>query len=135
MGVWFVANWPAVARNVAVVEPAGTVTEPGTLNAVKLDARFTVAPVEVLTVTLQLLELPGIRVVGLHAMALTVTAGAAAVIVPPLAVTVTADPVRSAPTGLMSPIAALLLPENVAVMVATIPLEIVFALIPEAMQI
>jgi hypothetical protein len=63
---------PAVALNVAVIEVAPTVTEPGTVNDVELLASFTVAPPLLLSVTVQVLEPPAVRVEGAQASALTV---------------------------------------------------------------
>jgi hypothetical protein len=42
--VWFVVTEPAVAVKVAVVEPAGTVTEAGTVRAALLSLRLTAVP-------------------------------------------------------------------------------------------
>src|SRR5580692_2309026 len=48
-------NWVAVATNVALVEPLGTVTELGTRRLPELDARLIVAPADPLTVTVHVL--------------------------------------------------------------------------------
>ena len=128
-------NWPAAAGKVTTLAPAGTVTEAGTVRYGELDARFTVAPVEALTVTLQVLEAPGAKVDGEHTMELTVTVGVAMFTVPPAAVSGIVVPVEEAPNTLIKPIDALLVPVNVAVRVAAIPSGIVLAFMPDATHV
>ena len=135
VGVWFVLNWPAVAGKVATLAPAGTVTEAGTVRYAELDARLTVAPVEALTVTLQVLEAPGAKVDGEHTMEVAVTVGVAMFTVPPEAVSGSVLPVEEAPDTLIKPIDALLVPVNVAVRVAAIPSVIALAFMPDATHV
>jgi hypothetical protein len=71
---WLVVKLPVVALNVAVVDPAGAVTDVGTVNAVFVLASATVAPpagAAWLSVTVQLLVPLGPRVVGAHTKAVT----------------------------------------------------------------
>jgi hypothetical protein len=70
---------PAVAVNVAVVAPAATATDPGTLSPGTLLDSATVAPPVFDTVTVQLLVPPLFNDVGVHAMLLTTTAVAKAI--------------------------------------------------------
>jgi hypothetical protein len=62
-----------VAVNVAVVLPATTVTEAGTVNAAALLDRFTVAPPVFDTVTVQVELPPDPRLAGAHASELSTT--------------------------------------------------------------
>jgi hypothetical protein len=90
-----------VAVKVAEVDPAATVTEAGTLTD-PLEVRFTAAPpvpALVLSVTVQLLELPGPRVLGLQTTPVTV-GGEATTMDPPVAVMVLAMAVGEAPKAL-----------------------------------
>jgi len=64
------ATAAAVALNVAVVAPAATVTDGGTVSAVLLLARVTLDPPRGavwVSVTVQVLTAPGPRVAGTHA--------------------------------------------------------------------
>jgi hypothetical protein len=70
---------PAVAVNVAVVAPAATVTDPGTVRPVALLVSVTVAPPVFDTITVQLLVAPLFKDVGVHAILLTTTAVAKAI--------------------------------------------------------
>jgi hypothetical protein len=66
------------ALKVAEVEPAATVTEAGIVSAVLVSVRVTDAPpvgAALLTVTVQVLEAFGPRLVGLHASEETTTDG------------------------------------------------------------
>jgi hypothetical protein len=69
-----------VAVNVAVVLPATTVTEAGTVNAPALSERVTVAPPVFDTVTVQVELPPDPRLVGLHANPLTTVAVASVIV-------------------------------------------------------
>jgi hypothetical protein len=62
-----------VAVNVAVVLPATTVTEAGTVNAPALSERVTVAPPVFDTVTVQVELPPDPRLAGAHASELSTT--------------------------------------------------------------
>jgi hypothetical protein len=66
IAVWSAAITSAVAVNVCTVEPEGAVTDAGMLKAALSDARLTVAPCVVESVTLQSAEPPGPRVVGVQ---------------------------------------------------------------------
>ena len=71
---------PAVAVNVAVVLPAATATEAGTVNAPALSKRVTVAPPVFDTVTVQVELPPDPRLAGAHVSALTTVAVASAIV-------------------------------------------------------
>ena len=64
---------PAVAVKVAVVFPAPTVTEAGTVNAAALLDNVTVAPPVCVTVAVHVELPPDTRLVGLHVTALSST--------------------------------------------------------------
>ena len=123
-------NCAAVATNVALVEPLGTVTELGTGRLPELDARPIVVPVDPLTVSVHVLAPPGATVAGVHEILLRVTAGALMPTVPPVPVTAIPLPAAEAAIGFVSPIAAALLPESVTDTVAMTPSPIVVAFIP-----
>ena len=125
-----VVNCVAVATNVVLVEPLGTVTELGTGRLPELDARLIVAPVDPLTVTVHVLAPPGATVAGVHEILLRVTAVAPTPTVPPVPVTAIPLPAADAAIGLVSPIAAALLPESVTVTVAMTPSAIALEFIP-----
>lgn len=130
-----VLNWPAVATKVALVAPVGTVTAAGSVKFGELDVNVTVAPLVALIVTVHVLVPPAIKVAGEHEILLMVAVGAVALTVPPVPVNGMAVPSGAAPSPLIMPIAALLLPDRVAVTVAAIPLAIVFAFMPDAIQV
>jgi hypothetical protein len=71
---------PAVAVNVAVVLPAPTVTEAGTVNAAALLDSVTVAPPVFDTVTVQVELPPDPRLAGLHVNPLTTVAVASVIV-------------------------------------------------------
>ena len=73
VAVWSDAIVPAVAVNVAVVDPAATVTDPGTVSAAVLLDSVTVPPPVFVSVTVQLLVPPLLSVAGVHDNELTVT--------------------------------------------------------------
>jgi hypothetical protein len=97
----------------------------------ELDARFTVAPVEALIPTEQVLDAPGARVVGMHARLLTVV-GAVMLTLPPVVVTGMPLALGEAPKPLTRPIVAPLLPESVTETVPTNPSPMVVAFTPHA---
>ncbi len=128
-------NSPAVARKFATLDPAGTVMDAGTVRLAEFDARFTMAPLVALTVTVQALEAPGTKVDGEHWIELTVTGAAGTLTSPPVRVSATAVPAGGAPTPLIRPIEALLAPDRVPVPAATTPLEIAVAFMPDATHV
>jgi hypothetical protein len=70
---------PAVAVKPAVVAPAATATEAGTVSSVLFEAKATVDPPDgaaALNVTVQVLAAPDARLAGLHCTDDTVGAGA-----------------------------------------------------------
>ena len=72
---------PAAAAKVAAVAPAATVTEPGTATDALLEDRATATPPEAaapLRATVQVLDAPDARLVGLHASDVSFAAGAGA---------------------------------------------------------
>jgi hypothetical protein len=69
-----------VAANVAVVLPAPTVTEAGTVNAPALSERVTVAPPVFDTVTVQVELPPDPRLAGAHVTLLTTVAVASVMV-------------------------------------------------------
>jgi hypothetical protein len=71
---------PAVATNVAVVLPAPTVTEAGTVKAAVLLDSVTVAPPVFDTVTVHVALPPDPRLVGLHVNPLSPAAAARAIV-------------------------------------------------------
>ena len=71
---------PAVAVNVAVVLPAPTVTEAGTVNAAALLDSVTVAPPVFDTVTVHVEFPPDPRLAGLHVSPLTTVAVASEIV-------------------------------------------------------
>src|SRR5579883_1515462 len=68
-------NCCAVATNVVVAEPLATATEAGTDRFPEFDERLTVAPVEPLSVTVQVLVPPGASEDGEHPKLLTLSVG------------------------------------------------------------
>ncbi len=78
VAVWLEVTVPALALNDAVVEPRPTVTEAGTDKADELLDKLTAAPDDGaarVNVTVQELEAPEVRVVGLHCSEDTLTTG------------------------------------------------------------
>jgi hypothetical protein len=131
-------NVPALAVKVALLDPEATVTDVGTVMAVVLELRLTLTPPEPaapLRLTVQTLELPGPRELGVHARPVTVNADAATEIEPPVAVTETPSPASDAPNALVSPIVvAPVAADMVTETVATTPFAITLLLIPVATQ-
>src|ERR1035441_2009940 len=74
VAVWSEAIVPAVAVKAAVVDPAATATDPGTVSAAVLLDSATVPPPVFVSVTVQLLVPPVPSVAGVHDTELTVTA-------------------------------------------------------------
>ncbi len=129
---------PAVAVKVVDVRPAATVTDPGTLRLVLVLVRVTVAPPagaapDRVTVQVELPEL--LKVAGRQDREVTV-GHAPPVTVPPVAERGMAVPAAEAATVLLTPIAVVATPTAmVRFTTATVPLEMVPALIPEATQL
>jgi hypothetical protein len=132
-----------VAENVAVVEPAGTVTDAGIDKLELLSDSATDAPVlgaAALRVTVQV-ELPGVVInPGLHETELRVTGieVTGTVTVPPVPKSVRAVPVGSTADVFVTPMAVTGAGLTVAIVrltTATTPFAIVFAFIPEARQV
>jgi uncharacterized membrane protein YjdF len=139
VAVWFVEIVPAVAVNVAVVEPDATVTVPGTVNApTLLDSETVALPAgaapfsETVQVEVPLedndvgAQLRRVRVGG---------GGILAVIVPPEPLTLRALPEAVLPSALVTPIDVLVTVDAmVAVTTATTPFCITVALSPARIQ-
>jgi len=67
MAVWLLVTEPAVAVKLAVLEPLGTVTEPGTVSAATLLDSVTVTPPDPAafeSVTVHVAVPPGVRLAG-----------------------------------------------------------------------
>ena len=135
VGVSLAVNCLAVATNVALADPEGTVTDAWTGRFAELDARLTVGPLEALTVTVHVLDAPGDNIDGEHTMLLIVGTETGPDTVPPVVTIVIPSPAVEAPKPFARPIVAELVPESVTVTVATIPLAIVVAFIPYAMHV
>ena len=127
----------AVARNVPLLEPAGIVSEAGTVRKVELELRAMVAPADAPTITVQVLEAPGAKVMGLHAMKVMelITGATLTLTVPPVPVTAIASPVGEAPRMLLMVTGRALLPDRVTVRVSTTPAEMAVEFNPHATQV
>jgi CBS domain-containing protein len=125
----------AVARNVPLLEPAGMVSEAGTVRLVELELKPTVAPVDPLRETVQVLEPPGVTAPGLHAMELIEVVTGATLTVPPVPGRVIGLPVGDAPRLLLILIGRALLPDRVTDRVATTPSEMALEFNPQAMHV
>jgi len=139
---WAAETAPAVAVKLALLAPAATATEAGTLSRAELDPSCTVvtAAAAPLIVTLQAACAPEANAGGLHVIPVTVSAGAGGVagggalttMPPATGDIVTAAPPAEAPITLLSPIARV--PLAVCAIetatVATTPLPIAFSLGP-----
>ncbi|HUI77444.1 MAG TPA: hypothetical protein VLY24_05995 [Bryobacteraceae bacterium] len=129
---------PAVAVKLALLLPAATVTDAGTVKLVEFELRVTVAPpvpAGLLKLTVQVEDPAELNDAG-QDRELTVVAAPETVIVPPVLETATDEPAREAPMALVRLIAAVVAPlVKVAVTTATTPLEIILALMPAATHI
>jgi hypothetical protein len=94
VAVWSAVKADAAARNVPLTEPEGIVTEAGTVRLAELELRPMAPPPDPGRVTVHVLELPGTKVPGLHAMELIAVATPT---VPPVPVTAMASPVGETP--------------------------------------
>jgi hypothetical protein len=120
---------------VAVVAPAPTLTDPGTLNSELLLASVTVAPPVALRVTVQALVPPCPTELGLQLNPLTVN-DAATETVPPVALTGMPTAIDEAAMAFATPIVVMPgVVDIVAVTVAIMPLEIIPLFIPLARQL
>ena len=86
-----------MARNVPLLEPAGIVSEAGTVRLVELELSPTVPPPDPVRITVQVLEALGARAPGLQAMELIELTAVATLTVPPVPVTTIESPVGDAP--------------------------------------
>ena len=125
----------AVARKVPLLEPAGMVSEVGTVRAVELELRAIVPPADPLRVTVQVLEALGANVPGLHAIELMELTPAATLTVPPTPVTAIGPPEGEAPILLLIVTGRALLPDRVTDTVAMTPLEMALEVNPHATHV
>jgi len=131
--VWLVVKAVAVAGNVALVEPAATVTEPGTPRLELSEESPTTAPAEPLRVIVQVAEAEGARVFELQDRLLgTSETGAPGMLMdPPLPATLTAELSGAAPSVPVTPMASVLTPDaGVTETAATGPVGIEVVFIP-----
>jgi hypothetical protein len=132
VAVWSAVKACAVARNVPLPEPAGIVSEAGTVRLMELELRPMIPPTDPLRITVQVLEALGAKVPGLHAMELIT---AATLTVPPAPVTAIASPVGEAPRLLPMVTGTALLPDRVTDRVATTPSEMALEFNPHAAHV
>lgn len=138
VALWELAIVPALAVKAAVVAPAATVTDAGTLNALLLDERLTTVPplgAASDSVIVQVEDEADSKLAGLHCSAETV---GRTLIVPPVPVISASYPLGKAPYTLLNARESsvlLLLADRFAVTTATTPLPIAFALVPVARQV
>jgi hypothetical protein len=111
------------------------VSEAGTERLGELEVRPTVPPPEPLRLTVQVLEAPGGRVPGLHAIELTELFPAATVMVPPAPVTAIGLPVGEAPRLLAILTGTELPPDKLTDSVAITPSAKALAFNPQAMHV
>jgi hypothetical protein len=114
-------NALAVAKNVPLTEPAGIVTEAGTVRFAELELRPMVPPPDPVSITVQVLDALGPIVLGLHAKELMVFTEDTETVPPVLAIA-SASPAGEAPRLLATVIGAAPLPDSVTDTLATIPL-------------
>lgn len=124
----------------ALLDPAGTVTDAGTLKRAELELSATAAPpgpAAALNLTVHSNDAPGPAADGLHDREVTVgEAVVETVITPPVAVTGRDVPSGNTAMGLLTATAAVAAPGvRVTVATATIPLAIVVEFMPYAMQV
>src|SRR5690349_8137006 len=130
---------PAVAENVALVAPAGTVTDPGTvISALLLESVATIPPAGAawLRVTVQVEELPVASEEGLQ-FTLLIPVGSATVRLPPVALEAMPVPVDDAADTVLTLIGTVpdALAESVTLIVASVPFWIVLAFKPLIMHV
>src|ERR1019366_8755345 len=130
VAVWSDAVASAVAVNVAVVDPAATAADPGTVSAAVLLDSVTVPPPVFESVTVQLLVPPLLSVAGVQLKPVRVVS-AGAETVPPVPLTDSACPSSVAPSVLATPMVVLATPVAiVTVTTATTPFCIRLAFKP-----
>jgi hypothetical protein len=131
VGLSLTLNAFAAAVKVALVEADGTVTVAGTVRLLEVDARVTEAPVEELTLTVQVLAALGAKVVGAHARLLSVVKRTTVTLtIPATDETASESPAGLTPNALLKLMVAPLLPDKVTLTVATLPLAMVVAFMP-----
>jgi hypothetical protein len=133
--VWSAMMGPVLAANVALAEPAGTVTEVGTTRrlatAPEIDTTAPPAPTASVRVTMQEVVALEASVSGAHWSEET---SGRTVIEPELAVILTTLPSAAAPRLPFSTKGIFVNPETVPVTVATTPSAITFVFVPYAIQ-
>jgi hypothetical protein len=128
VALWFAGNAPAVAMKLAELAPAATATVAGIDSRALLSDNATLAPDETaFRPTVQVAEAPEDRVPGLQLKDVRLT-GAAAEIVPPVAVVGIAVPAAEVLSALVTPI--VVLADTVTVSTTTTPLPMTFAFRP-----
>jgi hypothetical protein len=125
----------AVARNVPLVEPGGTVSEAGTVRLVELELRAMVPPAVPVRTRVQVLEALGAIAFGLQESELIAVAPVATLIVPPVAPTVIESPAGDAPRLLLIVSGTSVPPERVTDTLAITPSEMAVESKPQATQV
>jgi hypothetical protein len=125
----------ADAGNVPLLEPAGIVSEAGTVRLAELEFSPTVPPSDPLSVTVQVLEAVGDSVPGLQVMELIKVTGPSTVTVPAVPVTSVVSPVGETPILWLKVTGALLLPDKETSTVARTPSGMLAEFIPQATQV
>jgi hypothetical protein len=121
VAVWSAAIVPAVAVNVAVLDPAATTTDPGTVSAAVLLDSVTVPPLVFDSVTVHMLVRPVLSEPGVQLKPVNI-GSTGVVTVPPVPVMDNASPSRVAPSVLVTPTVVLVTPAAiVTVTTATTP--------------
>jgi hypothetical protein len=122
VAVWSAVIAPAVAVKVAVVDPAATATDPGTVSAAALLDSVTVPPPVFVSVTVHVLAPPLLSVAGAQLNPAKIGSAAGAVTVPPVPLMDSACPSSVAPSVLVTPMVVLATPVAiVTVTTATTP--------------
>ncbi len=139
MAVWLVVMVPAVAVNVALVAPAGTVTDAGTVvSGLLLESVATIPPVGAawLRVTVQVEEPAVVSAAGLQFRLLMLT-GTPTVMLPPVALEAMLVPVDDAAETADTLIGIVpdALADRVTLIVASVPFWIVLAFNPLTMHV
>jgi len=141
VAVWLAPHVPAVAAEVAEVEPAGTVTEAATGSIELLLDRATVVPplgAAAASETVQVAWAPDARLVGEHSSDDRAGCQFVTVTEPNVDAMVAADPFAKAAPGAqtqMGTVEPLVMGASVTVTVATTPLPIVESVAPIAMHV
>lgn len=125
---------------VAVLDPDGAVTDPGTVRAPELDVSATTAPpaaAEALRFTVQVVDPPEPIEAGAHDRDVTLNGAGpwATVMLPPVAETANGAPAGDAASALPTPtVTFVALGVSVTVTTAATPFAILLVFIPDAMQ-